>query len=109
MSKINLKKLQEVGDKATEGPWHDDHDLYDSGAIYGRDGCVVSAHHDGNYISDIDWHGNKEFVMESRNHWDEIMEALEEAKEIIKGDEFQGRNDDETVAVEKWLGRFEDE
>jgi len=83
---IDLKKLREVGDKATEGPW-DSYSLPccpDMGGVSnkGKDCDIYKSETDGRYVHPITIE-DAEFVEEARNHWTELLDLVEEARDIL--------------------------
>lgn len=94
---IDLKKLKELGEKATQGPWEGDEMSISGGyemTKYGLvwyDIVVVDERRLSDYYSLPDnTPENVDFIVEARNNWEEIIRALEEAKkhfeEQIKDD-----------------------
>lgn len=108
--KLNLKKLKELGEKATEGPWAS---VYDGGNDYsigpGDDPQEkqVFSHYSREFKNpDIEW------VIKARNTWEEMIGALEEIREIIR--EFKNHRYIDNSAlldidIDRWLERFEDD
>ena len=107
---IDLKKLREVGDKATEGPW-DSYSLPccpDMGGVSnkGKDCDIYKSETDGRYVHPITIE-DAEFVEEARNNWTAMLDALEEARimllevnRMFPNAEFGG-----TLTTEEWLSK----
>lgn len=112
MKKLNLKKLREVGDKATEGPWEYD-GVYLGGNFYPEQPHFEKTKIPGK-VTPTDQRDittstpeDGEFIREARKNWEAMIEALEEAYELIMNNNFENvRIDDESCY---WLERFEDD
>lgn len=105
--KINLKKLKEVGEKATEGPW------VNSGT-YGDIRRPLDENGRSPYVLFLEaggwWENSSDaaFSVLARNHWTQMIEALEEANKALEEATCMAGNaldDDSQVFLE----RFEDE
>lgn len=117
MNKLNLKKLREVGEKSTEGHWEASND----GTAFIAHQCSEDGDFDFQLLKGWDRKEDCEFSCVARNNWEAILDALEEAKELIKKAE---RVCDEELLEEikfhgyfpsgvvnpfsKWLEGFED-
>lgn len=109
MKKLNLKKLKEVGEKATKGHWESSKD--------GTSFIAHQIHEDGEVDFQLlqGWETKDDclFACAAKNNWDQMIEALEkqdelleEAKEIIS---LLSDDVDFDTQPSKWLERFRDE
>ena len=109
---IDLKKLKEVGEKATEGPWQEGEDGWDVLHKECKDvdcqdyDCVD--HVSDPFLSQEDF----DFVIEARNNWDAIIKEIETLREAKKEAEemFKVMADMEpqtkTYSWNKWLEKY---
>jgi len=104
---LDLKKLKEVGEKATEGPWiileRDDNR---KNPLIGKDNTSVCTVWDAGISKAKDeFKGNdRSFIMESRNNWSTMIEALEEAEEII--DDLIAHGDGDISVAQYWRNKY---
>ena len=107
---INLKKLRQIGDKATEGPWeHHNYDVMEKPHVVAPKLWDGKSHCDGSFDIPCTYE-NAEFIAEARNNWTKMLDALEEAKRLIQSmadadDVFEDDMEDSYV----WLQSFEEE
>ena len=96
MKKINLKKLKELSDSTTEEPWNFNsfNDVYHETFYYG----VV--------CEEVEKSKDAKFIVEARNNWNTMIEALEEAYKLLDQNSLEDYYADRAAC--KWLKRFED-
>jgi len=87
---MNLERLRELESKATKGPWIGDrHDGSVKYAIYGHDmATVLECDHkngESGFLGDKD-EFDEQLVIESRNALPELLDWIERAAFLLKGD-----------------------
>ncbi len=107
---INLKKLRQIGDKATEGPWeHHNYDVMEKPHVVAPKLWDGKSHCDGSFDIPCTYE-NAEFIAEARNNWTKMLDALESAKENFEGILEHVRLAPEwQESIELWLQQFEEE
>lgn len=111
MTKLNLKKLKEVGENATEGPFCYQEPGHKGAPDYVKDPSIRRGSIVYTALSkDVDLR----FFCEARNNWQAMVETLESAKyhfEFMRESTKDGKLeiDGGVIDVNKWLERFEDD
>lgn len=82
--KIDLKKLKEVGEKATKGRW----ESADDGMCFIAHQISEDGDVDFQLLKSWDRKEDCDFSCEARNNWEEIIQALEAFKNCESSHEF---------------------
>ena len=98
--KINLPHLRSIGEKAADWPWRQTWFV-----VFAKEEDVVCE------TEGKDYQEKAQFIVEARNNWENIINVLEEAQEIMKKEIMFNIAAKEPTNVEmrEWLSQFEGE
>jgi len=97
---MKLNELERIGQEATQGPWElsyhassgkpssiisdlDNPEWIPNGGV---GGYAVTVREPSDEQAYIDWHGNGEFICQSRNHWQAFINVAKAVKPFTHGE-----------------------